>query len=942
MKPSLKGIPEDLYQACIEVFLECDEFDSNELTRSLFATQDLIAFRDMIPSATSKRKRVELLVDFLVNKSLGYNRLLLDPFVSVLTGQYAQNTDIYVRLKNIHSRIENFQSSISLSNPIFQYCDTLISEIREPILRQLVDLTGEIQQKTTNLDETLTDIIDSFIEDIYGEWLVSVDDKDSYGKFVGNLREKLISSQRVLLVGEPGAGKSTLLRRLVLDYIEIIKNTGAGKLPVFIQLSKFKGNISFNDFAISHIEILQKHLPNLNLVWLLDSFDEMPNYDVISRERDLLPELIDFLSGKNFILACRTGNFRSELNSIPNTIKLKINSLSPLQIHDIIYKRMEAKQAKELWKSLHGSKNLIDAWGFFDGYEDNFWREEIPTVSIQRKYYDTFNITDDDELSSRRSDDNIWQSNMPFIYQLHMEARSTIHEDPRKLILLCRNPFTLSVLINVAKKVGVSKLPGNRGVLFGLFSKVLLARESEKAKLRGEPWDKDLMNRVISSLTKIAYFLQKDGGIISIEYQNACDEIGKDAELILRIAEDANLITIDQDVRFSHKLLQEYFASHEMLQDLRSGVSAGEYITKEWWEINPWKETFIMLGEILKDPNQVAQWVAPYSPTMALNVLIENGDSEFLEYMDDDTKKKILESANDKIDHIKPLARASALKVLGILNSDNRTGVGLLSGDLPDISWRTIPQGKYTIGSNEADRYALVYEKPQRTVMVDEFRISKYPVTQIQFIPFLIGDYQNKKYWTAQGKKWLKESDNKDKGTTLLQISNVPYYDVNWHEAMAYCRWLTVEYRKANIITQNEIIRLPTEIEWEVAARGNDARIYPWGNIFNSENCNMNETGIDAVVAVGTFLRGESPNLVDGLSGNTWEWCLTDWDSYFSDSQGTGGDDVARVIRGGAYNSGRREMRCAYRHRLAPDGIISPIGFRVVRCQIDEKDYMED
>ena len=816
---------------------------------------------------------------------------------------------------------------------ISDYCDKLISDIGESLLKQTVDLAGENHSLSKESHSSLANLIERFVEDIYGDLLFSVGYESKIEKRIGNLREKLLHSQRVLLVGEPGSGKTTLLQCLGIDHINNYKNNETGVVPVLVRLSHFKGDMSFYDYAISHIETLKDQMQDLSFVWLLDAFDEMPRYGFFPEKHELLPELIDFLNEKNFILSCRLTHYRLEFDGISDALKLKISSLSPKQIYEIIGKRLPRNTSEELWGSLRGSDDLIAAWGYFSGYEDEFWQEDIAPVAVQRKYFDAEKLGDDKKNSASKIDDDMWQSHMPLIYYRHMGARLKIHEDSRKLMLMCRNPFNLSILIDVTRKAGVKKLPGNRGVLFNLFSKILISRESEKARMRGEPWGEGYEEYVIQGLTKLACALQRLGGISSLEYQLACDKVGENAERLLKIAEDASLVITNYDVRFTHKLLQEYFATHEILNSMENGDDASQYGPIDWWEANPWEETLIMLGETIRDPDCVAKWVASYNPKLALNIIFENGDNKNFEVVDAHVKQKIVASARQKLSETNPVARALALKVLGILNSDDRSGVGLLARNVPDIEWCNIPSGTYTLGSTDDDMYAWVFEKPQKKVKMESFDISKYPITYSQFLPFLLDHYQDVEYWSPRGLKWMLENSVRHQAKDKLFISNVPFFDINWYEAMAYCKWVTLALRKENLISCNEVIRLPTEAEWEVAARGDDGRIYPWGNTFSAGCCNMNETGINDIAAVGVFRHCETPNQVYDMCGNIWEWCLSDWHHSAITFQDSESEDVARVIRGGAYNSGRREMRCAYRHRLAPDGIISPIGFRIVRSE---------
>ena len=159
-----------------------------------------------------------------------------------------------------------------------------------------------------------------------------------------------------------------------------------------------------------------------------------------------------------------------------------------------------------------------------------------------------------------------------------------------------------------------------------------------------------------------------------------------------------------------------------------------------------------------------------------------------------------------------------------------------------------------------------------------------------------------------------------------------PVINVSWNDAIAYCTWLSKVSEKP--------YRLPTEAEWEKAARGEDGLIYPWGNVFDSRNANTWWTSIGDTSEVGQFsLHGDSPYGCADMIGNVWEWC-NDWcveDEYenragkiVKDPQGPPSGPYC-VLRGGSFETGLGLTRCAYRHGSWPSnfGKLKP-GFRVV------------
>jgi len=277
-----------------------------------------------------------------------------------------------------------------------------------------------------------------------------------------------------------------------------------------------------------------------------------------------------------------------------------------------------------------------------------------------------------------------------------------------------------------------------------------------------------------------------------------------------------------------------------------------------------------------------------------------------------------------------PQERALAGDALAEIG-DPRPGVGLDANGLPLFDWITIPAGEFVMGSNPAkspkgSHYAI---PEQRATIAQPYRISRYLVTYAQYKAFLEAKdgYADTQWWDGLHADALK-AENRPGDQQFRKIANRPAELVCWFEAMAFCTWLTAKLGYE--------VRLPTEEEWERAARGTDGRIFPWGNKYLIGYANIDEKAfsrnkasrhhLQQTTAVGIYPQGASPDGLLDMCGNMSTWTLTEYDSGSSTDVSSG---QRRVVRGSWNGAFVTHARAAYRDQCLPRYRFPFYGFRV-------------
>jgi len=237
-----------------------------------------------------------------------------------------------------------------------------------------------------------------------------------------------------------------------------------------------------------------------------------------------------------------------------------------------------------------------------------------------------------------------------------------------------------------------------------------------------------------------------------------------------------------------------------------------------------------------------------------------------------------------------------------------------------------VPAGEFLMGSAEADHTAAADEKPAHTVYLEAFWIDQTEVTNARYVRFLnaLGGYQG----VCGGRDCL-ETKVEDADSHVLRqagrftvengFEDHPLIEVSWYGAQAYCEWAGA--------------RLPTEAEWEKAARGVDGRLYPWGNA--APDCGKAQYGDCAgkTIPAGSRPAGASPYGALDMAGNVWEWVADGYDpAYYAGSpaqnpQGAG-SSKHKAFRGGSWGYLLKFIRTTDRARNSPTYAGLNLGFR--------------
>ena len=477
---------------------------------------------------------------------------------------------------------------------------------------------------------------------------------------------------------------------------------------------------------------------------------------------------------------------------------------------------------------------------------------------------------------------------------------------------LAGNPLLLTILVLI-KRQGV-ELPNRRVELYELYLDTLLRSWNKARALDKTPVGPDIdYHEVWQILAPMALWLRRENpraGLVSeqqfydflVRYyqeEEGCtrNEARQKTRDFLKSVHHYSSLLLERGrgrYGFIHQTLEEYLAGcgltllprDEALQEILAHLDEPH-----------WRETLLLgfgaLGIVRKVPREAGELLE-----RLLQALLPDATTGANMLLAGEVLRDVGQvGMSAKTARIITTAMVRMMQDASI-QASGRCDAGLILGDL---GW--LPEDLDEFVVMEPGSFLYRDYKELRTIS-RRYWIAKYPVTNSQYAYFVEAGQAEPGYWS-------------DKRFTNPLL---PVVGVSWHDARAYCQWFNEQFKKEGfrVAGANErvslpdgyVVRLPTEEEWERAARGTDGREYPWGNEFKAGYANTEESGLKKTTAVCTYPAGVSPVGAWDMAGNVWEWTVT-LDGSVSVLRGS----LAPPFLGGAL-------------RVSPQGPSRPLGRR--------------
>lgn len=698
--------------------------------------------------------------------------------------------------------------------------------------------------------------------------------------------DEMLKHRKLVVVGDPGGGKSTYLKKLAFDQ----SGSGATQFPVLIRI-----------FVLE--EFIHKRVHG--------GLPDTPDAD----SADWIPRFLEDRS-REFQWGLDADFFRRKLRERSTLILL--DGLD--EVPNAARREAIARLFERATKAYRDARFVVTTRPA--SYEGKSTLDEFETVRIGELERDAvegfldrwarFLFTEDQERARRHKTDLIGA----------LAARPDIRR-------MARNPLMLTALAVI--QWNERQLPEQRADLYESILKWLSEAQDYKDRPQGQ--------KCLSIFGSLALAMQcyKDGRVKQIEKSEAARLIADEfrevpeerrhaaaLEFLEHEFVDSGIVSSRGDsLEFWHLTFQEYLAARacaDFADPAKILLDDDRWLKQEWREVvlllpgvlirNGMKRVDAIFDAIL---NQTEKDLCPLTVRARALGLIGSAMRDLRAWnyrLPNDARYATL------LYHTR-----SIFNVVGTRFVDLRVRVEAAealgqAGDprLREENWVTIPAGTFLMGAQKTRKGKSGYDEeaesiePLHEVSVGQFQMGRYPVTVQEFKSFVDDEesgYGVETHWprgSFQGDRAPRDWDEQ-----LLHL-NRPVVYVSWFAATAYCSWAG--------------LRLPTDAEWEYAARGSEGWKYPWGNEPPDPNrANYDESGVGAATPVGLFPNGATPEGLDDMAGNVWEW-TNDW--YDKEKR-------YRVVRGGSWDGGSGFLRAAVRLGNVPGDSDFSLGLRVVR-----------
>jgi len=758
-------------------------------------------------------------------------------------------------------------------------------------------------------------------------------------------------ASRLLILGDPGSGKSTFVNYLThalaqaglapdaAPWLERIAPWDhAPLLPVRVELRALAAQVAPGRQAEAHVllDYLRRTLETRQLgdfwpflraairdeeetlLFALDGLDEAP-----TELRDAVLETVQAFADRyrrhRYVVTCRPYAYVSLRRRLQGFRQVTLAPFSPEQVEHFVttwYRelsgqgRLSAQEAEERAARLTQAARRRDLWELAQ-------RPLLLTVMTLLHAFQGGRLPDD---------------------------RTELYADAVDL-LLRRWEGRLGKQVGVIEQLGIAELKMS-DLKAGLYEVAFRAHSgAEMAEGRTADIDE-------SELRKwLAPYLGDD-------WQKAWEfatYIRERAGLLVRHKTDA--------YTFPHRTFQEFLAACYLVGDADYAGKAAELVKED---LNRWREVFVLAAGHAARQQQLSQAIAAVNelcPRQVTRVARPGAGAFRRAALAGEALLEIgLVGARRKETGRVALERVqgwlmSAVQADGVLEAQERADLGNVLARLGDpreevlrpeaMEFCHVPAGPFWMGSPDEDEMAQDREKPLHRVEIPyDYWLARYPVTVAQFRAFV----------EAEGFQPGDPRSQRDP-------DNHPVRWISWHEARAFCAWLTRTWGEGKVLPEGWQARLPTEAEWEKGARGGieipsapliasvDAdlasapgasspnpdlrRRYPWSDEPDPNRANYNKTRIGTTSAVGCFPGGASVYGCQDMAGNVYEWTQSQYKAYPYDPLDgrenlEAGDRVSRVLRGGAFHYDERSTRCAFRSGNYPRNRFYYFGFRVL------------